>query len=63
MATRFLPSSGGRARAIVFFCFMVVVWMLPTQARALPEQSSTPDDIPGMVAVDLEDSLSQPELE
>ncbi len=36
---------------------------IPARAQALPHQPSTPDDLPGVVAIDLDDDLSQSQLE
>lgn len=58
-----VPSFTTPAWCVAFLLLSFVVWSPPALADPLPDQPSTPDDIPGMVAIDLDDHLSQGELD
>ncbi len=57
------PSFATPAWCVAFLLLSLVAWVPSAQAAPLPDQPSTADDIPGMVAIDLDDHLSQGELD
>ena len=59
------PPRGFALRSVLLVLSFLLGLTLAPSARAqdLPDQPSTPDDLPGVVAIDLEDDLSDSELD